>query len=49
MRRFALIASSVVALGGFGVSGAMASPPPNPGNPAGTGQPGTANPRGEGV
>jgi hypothetical protein len=46
MRRFAVIAASVVALAGFGVSAAMADPPPNPGNPAGTGQPGTATPNG---
>ena len=46
MRRFAITAASVVAPAGFGVSGAMASPPPNPGNPAGTGQPGTATPNG---
>jgi hypothetical protein len=41
MRRFALTAASVVALSGFGVSGALAAP-----NPAGTGQPGTATPNG---
>jgi hypothetical protein len=46
MRRFAVTVASVVALAGFGVSGAMASPPANPGNSAGTGQPGTANPNG---
>ena len=43
MRKFALTAASVVALAGFGVSGAMASPPINPGNPEGTGQPGAPN------
>jgi hypothetical protein len=42
VRRFAISAASVLALAGFGASGAMAAR-----NPAGTGQPGVATPNGQ--
>ena len=45
MRRFAITAASVLTLAGFAAP-AFGSPPASPGNPAGTGQPGTANPNG---